>query len=142
MYFHILISLVSVCILTLFLPVEKKYSTITSHTLYILFFWVKFKLGIWSHFPMETSIWYILSPQISLLGSSDGTQVPDLGLKPGFFPFERVGFFSLKTRVPGFPIFKILMPKNAQISTKYSSILVKSLQNSSIFWWKKILIIW
>ena len=49
---------------------------------------------------------------------SDGTQVPDLCLKPGFFPFEWVGFFSLKTRVPGFPIFKILRPKNEQISTK------------------------
>ena len=64
------------------------------------------------------------------LTNSDGTQVPDPGLKSGFFPFERVRFFSLKTRVPGFPIFKILRPKNVQIST----ILVESLQNSSIFW--------
>ena len=39
--------------------------------------------------------------------TSDGIRVPDPGLKPGFFPFKRVGFFSLKTRVPGFPIFPI-----------------------------------
>ena len=36
---------------------------------------------------------------------SDWARVPGSGLKPGFFPFERVGFFNLKTRVPGFPIF-------------------------------------
>ena len=33
---------------------------------------------------------------------SDGTQVLDPGLKPRFFPFERVRFFSLKTRVSYF----------------------------------------
>ena len=62
---------------------------------------------------------YVMSGALLLI--SDGTRVPDPGLKPGF-PFEWVRFFSLKTQVPGFPIFKILRPKNAQISTKYSLI--------------------
>ena len=39
---------------------------------------------------------------------SDGIQVPILGSKPGFFPFEWVRFFRVKTRVPSFPIFKIM----------------------------------
>ena len=39
---------------------------------------------------------------------SEFTRVPDPGLKPGFFHFWRVRFFSLKTRVPmGFQYFVI-----------------------------------
>ena len=41
---------------------------------------------------------------VQVLIGSDWTRVPDPGLKPGFFHFWRVGFFSLKTRVPGFII--------------------------------------
>ena len=47
-----------------------------------------------------TSYFYLMNALVS-----DGTWVPDPGLKPGFFPLQRVGFFNLKTRVPRFPIF-------------------------------------
>ena len=40
---------------------------------------------------------------VLMITDRDWAQVPDPGLKPGFFPSEWVGFFSLKTRVPGFP---------------------------------------